>query len=246
MTLESLRKEYGSLAMWVGWAVMVFASLTVSEQKREAYRPPAKGAHSGSGARCFGLGPFGYLSNVYIWEYLDTDSSLEGPPREMWTQHRTYISIWHEQGLCWVAVALFGSVCLACLLDKWVRGPSGVPVSPWVIGGIAVLLPLSVALYVGNARPNHHYFDPIGCHPGCFPAGTPIDTPRGPVPVESLWPGGTLTAVGPGGAWARAPWRTCSRRAPSCCVSRPTRVCSARRRSSRCNWPAGRCAPRES
>ena len=40
---------------------------------------------------------------------------------------------------------------------------------------------------------------PPPCHPGCFPAGTPIHTPNGARPVEALRPGDTVTTVGPEG-----------------------------------------------
>jgi hypothetical protein len=40
------------------------------------------------------------------------------------------------------------------------------------------------------------------CHPGCFPAGTPILTPGGTRPVERVRAGDLVTTVGPGGAAA--------------------------------------------
>jgi hypothetical protein len=36
---------------------------------------------------------------------------------------------------------------------------------------------------------------PEPCHPGCFPRGTPIDTPNGTQPIERLRPGDFVTAV---------------------------------------------------
>ena len=33
------------------------------------------------------------------------------------------------------------------------------------------------------------------CHPGCFPRGTLVDTPRGPQPIDSIQPGDLITAV---------------------------------------------------
>jgi hypothetical protein len=38
------------------------------------------------------------------------------------------------------------------------------------------------------------------CHPGCFPAGTPVQTPRGAKPIESLRAGDAVTVVRPDGA----------------------------------------------
>jgi hypothetical protein len=43
---------------------------------------------------------------------------------------------------------------------------------------------------------------PPPCHPGCFPAGTPIRTPGGSQPVERLRQGDSVTTVGPNGAAA--------------------------------------------
>jgi hypothetical protein len=37
------------------------------------------------------------------------------------------------------------------------------------------------------------------CHPGCFPAGTPIRTPTGTQPVEGVREGDLVTMVGPDG-----------------------------------------------
>ena len=51
-----------------------------------------------------------------------------------------------------------------------------------------------------------HWPDPflnIGrpfCHPGCFPAGTPVQTPEGSKPIESLRIGDAVTTLGPDGA----------------------------------------------
>jgi hypothetical protein len=41
------------------------------------------------------------------------------------------------------------------------------------------------------------------CHPGCFPAGTPILTPDGPRPIESIRKGETVTTIGADGKAAR-------------------------------------------
>jgi Hint domain len=41
---------------------------------------------------------------------------------------------------------------------------------------------------------------PQPCHPGCFPAGTPIQAPSGTRPVENLRVGDVVTTVGPDGA----------------------------------------------
>lgn len=38
------------------------------------------------------------------------------------------------------------------------------------------------------------------CHPGCFPAGTPVQTPTGTRPIESLRAGDVITVVRPDGA----------------------------------------------
>ncbi len=40
---------------------------------------------------------------------------------------------------------------------------------------------------------------PEPCHPGCFPAGTPIATPGGTEVVDGLRPGDAVTTVGPDG-----------------------------------------------
>jgi len=40
---------------------------------------------------------------------------------------------------------------------------------------------------------------PPPCHPGCFPAGTPVDVPGGTKAVEDLRPGHEVTTVGPDG-----------------------------------------------
>ena len=33
------------------------------------------------------------------------------------------------------------------------------------------------------------------CHPGCFPGGTLVDTPQGPIPIEDLCVGDIVTAI---------------------------------------------------
>jgi hypothetical protein len=40
---------------------------------------------------------------------------------------------------------------------------------------------------------------PLPCHPGCFPAGTPIHVPGGTKAIERLRPGDVVTTVGPDG-----------------------------------------------
>jgi hypothetical protein len=40
---------------------------------------------------------------------------------------------------------------------------------------------------------------PPPCHPGCFPAGTPIRVPDGTRPIERLREGDRVTTIGPGG-----------------------------------------------
>lgn len=42
------------------------------------------------------------------------------------------------------------------------------------------------------------------CHPGCFPRGTPVETPDGPRPIETIEPGDELTIVLEGGSLATA------------------------------------------
>src|SRR5262249_26557113 len=37
------------------------------------------------------------------------------------------------------------------------------------------------------------------CHPGCFPAGTPVATPKGPRPVDRIGVGDEVTTVGEDG-----------------------------------------------
>jgi len=44
---------------------------------------------------------------------------------------------------------------------------------------------------------------PPPCHPGCFPAGTPIEVPGGTKAIEDLRPGHVVTTVGPDGKTAR-------------------------------------------
>jgi len=41
------------------------------------------------------------------------------------------------------------------------------------------------------------------CHPGCFPAGTPIDVPGGTKAIEDLRPGHAVTTIGPDGKLAQ-------------------------------------------
>jgi hypothetical protein len=53
-----------------------------------------------------------------------------------------------------------------------------------------------IAVTLRRPEPPHT----IPCHPGCFPAGTPIETPDGPKPVEAVRLGDTITTIGPDGA----------------------------------------------
>jgi hypothetical protein len=46
---------------------------------------------------------------------------------------------------------------------------------------------------------------PIPCHPGCFPTGTPVETPAGPRPIETLAPGDLVIAYLPSGEQILAP-----------------------------------------
>jgi hypothetical protein len=45
--------------------------------------------------------------------------------------------------------------------------------------------------------PEAEFSEPLmePCHPGCFPAGTLVDTPRGALPIEGLQAGETVTVV---------------------------------------------------
>lgn len=55
--------------------------------------------------------------------------------------------------------------------------------------------------------PHTFFADGIAVHNkggGCFPAGTPVDTVRGPVPVESLVPGDRVVAIRPDGGLTSA------------------------------------------
>ena len=53
--------------------------------------------------------------------------------------------------------------------------------------------------YLGNvAAPA----PPIPCHPGCFPAGTPIRVPGGSQPIDRLREGDIVTIIGPDGSAA--------------------------------------------
>jgi hypothetical protein len=40
---------------------------------------------------------------------------------------------------------------------------------------------------------------PVPCHPGCFPAGTPVLTPGGAWPIDRLRPGDVVTSIRPDG-----------------------------------------------
>ena len=46
-------------------------------------------------------------------------------------------------------------------------------------------------------NPSGHYGD-LGGDRGCFPAGTLISTPRGPVPIEKIRPGDIVLSFNPG------------------------------------------------
>ncbi len=43
------------------------------------------------------------------------------------------------------------------------------------------------------------------CHPGCFPTGTPVETPGGPRPIDTLVPGDLVIAYLPSGEQVLAP-----------------------------------------
>lgn len=58
-----------------------------------------------------------------------------------------------------------------------------------------------------SARPRPDDDKSPPCHPGCFPAGTPIETPAGPRPVEAIQVGDEVTLVGPDGAATAGPVR---------------------------------------
>jgi hypothetical protein len=71
------------------------------------------------------------------------------------------------------------------------------------------LVPFAVALALGvsacssdtgKGKATPRTQPPEPCHPGCFPAGTPVATPHGPRPIESIRGGDVVTLIGPGGA----------------------------------------------
>jgi uncharacterized protein (TIGR03067 family) len=53
-------------------------------------------------------------------------------------------------------------------------------------------------------NPDRHRGQPIPCHPGCFPAGTPVRTPAGTMPVERLREGDVVTTIDSDGKPATA------------------------------------------
>lgn len=67
----------------------------------------------------------------------------------------------------------------------------------------------------GQGRPTPRTHPPEPCHPGCFPAGTPVATPEGPRPIESIRGGDLVTLVRPDGTATsgavRSTFQTCNR-----------------------------------
>ena len=59
--------------------------------------------------------------------------------------------------------------------------------SPAELGCLARIFPEA------ELRRNERPLEP--CHPGCFPRGTLVDTPRGPRPIDGIQPGDLITAV---------------------------------------------------
>lgn len=49
---------------------------------------------------------------------------------------------------------------------------------------------------------------PPPCHPGCFPAGTLVETPNGPAPIESIGPGDEVILVAADGLPTSGPVRS--------------------------------------
>lgn len=49
-----------------------------------------------------------------------------------------------------------------------------------------------------------HESYPEPCHPGCFPSGTLVDTPRGPRPIDTIQPGDVVSTFVPGDLAATA------------------------------------------
>jgi hypothetical protein len=56
---------------------------------------------------------------------------------------------------------------------------------------------------LAEVKPPKEGVPAVPCHPGCFPAGTPVLVPGGTVPIERLRPGDAVTAVAPDGGAAR-------------------------------------------
>jgi hypothetical protein len=73
--------------------------------------------------------------------------------------------------------------------------------SPWVDGRLVVQNKDGEIRYAINLTERSRRLEP--CHPGCFPAGTPVQTPAGALPIERVKVGQMVTTVGPDGQAAR-------------------------------------------
>jgi hypothetical protein len=66
-----------------------------------------------------------------------------------------------------------------------------------------------------KTKPTKQESPPPPCHPGCFPAGTAIATPDGPLPIETIRPGDLVILVGADGTSTSGPvnsvFQTCNR-----------------------------------
>lgn len=74
----------------------------------------------------------------------------------------------------------------------------------FLLGGALVMLASACApptSSTGSGQPTKRDAYPP-CHPGCFPAGTPVLTPEGPLPIESLGIGDPVTLIRPDGTTA--------------------------------------------
>ena len=102
------------------------------------------------------------------------------------------------------------------LADDWaLRYPPGAPIEPTVaiprvrrwLGDKAIQEILFTAHHQGYSETELerlkrifpeaqvHELHAVPCHPGCFPAGTLIDTPQGPRPIETILAGELLIAI---------------------------------------------------
>ncbi len=64
----------------------------------------------------------------------------------------------------------------------------------------------------GSGNTDHQNYPP--CHPGCFPAGTMVDTPDGPKAIETIRVGDMVIVIGsakPGSVAVRSVYRTDNR-----------------------------------